>query len=289
MNASAQSGAPLLPINHAADRPLRVVLTIMAFLAALSLLGSRMAERSYLSWENELAGFATVQIIVESHDDVMPATRRAQDALNNFTVETVDPVSAKALLEPWLGDTALPEGLVLPVLLRVKTTDIAAIKNAMTPTELVFKIEDQSRWQSELLRSRRAIGWISGLLLVLITGGSMAITVFATQSAIAAESKTVSVFTQIGASDRFIGNLFVRRALRLGGVAAVLGAGLAALLTFIMSITGGIGAQSFIPHFSLSLSDIIALIILTGVLTGLGALAAGASVRQILHIVRRTA
>lgn len=289
MSTPIHSGAPLLPINHSADRPLRIVLTIMAFLAALSLLGSRMAERSYAGWETELAGFATVQIMVDSPDDVSLATKRAQDALKDFTVKTIDPVSAAALLEPWLGDVSLPEGLILPVLLRVKTTDIAAIKAAMARTEFRYKIEDQSRWQAELSRTRRLIGWVCGLLLVLIVGGSMAITVFATQSAIAAEATTISVFTQIGASDRFIGMLFVKRALRLGGVAAALGAGLAALLAFILSIFGGIGAQGFIPHVSLSPLDIIALIILAGALTGLSALAAGGAVRQILQTGRRTA
>jgi len=38
---------PLLPIDKAAERPLWVVLIIMAFLAALALLSARMGERNY--------------------------------------------------------------------------------------------------------------------------------------------------------------------------------------------------------------------------------------------------
>ena len=279
--------APLLPVNHKADRPLRIVLTIMAFLAALALLGSRMTERAYAGWETELSGFATVQIMSDTADSVMDATQTARDALSDFNVVPVDTVAARALIDPWLGGADLPEGIVLPVLLRVETTDRVTLTAAMDTTGLRYQIEDQSRWQSELSRTRNRIGWVSGLLLLLIVSGSLATTIFATQSAIAAETGSVSVFTQVGASERFIRGLFVRRALRIGLVSATIGAILAAVLALVLSVMGGFGDSAFVPEVSIVLRDIIALIVLVGVLTGLGALAAGAAVRQILKSGRR--
>ena len=281
--------SPLLPVNHRADRPLRIVLTIMAFLAGLALLGSRMTERAYAGWESELSSFATVQIMPNSADDVMGAAQTAKDALSAYSVTTVDTVEARALIEPWLGGAALPDGITLPVLLRVETDDRAALAAAMDATTLRYHIEDQSRWQKELSRTRGRIAWVSGLLLLLIITASMATTVFATQSAIASEANSVSVFTQVGASERFIGGLFVRRALRIGGVAALLGAGLAATLAMAVTLLGGFGDSAFVPKLSFSVHDIISLVVLALVLTGLSALSAGAAVRRILKSGRRAA
>lgn len=289
---SPPTEAPLLPVNHRADRPLRIVLTVMAFLAALALLGSRMATQAYQTVETDLAGFATVQILPSTPSMRSAATDKALMALADFTTETIRDADAKALLRPWLGDTPLPDGIALPVLIRVETGSAAqsqALAQIMAETGLNYTIENHDRWQSELSRTGSRIGWLSSLILLVIVGASMASTVFATQSALASERQTVDVFTQVGASDSFIGTLFVRRALRLGGTAAILGVVLAAVLAVILSVLGRAGGSTFVPKLSFAMSDILALLVLAFVLTGFGALAAGATVRQILRDGRRAA
>jgi len=69
---------PLLPVDKTAERPLWVVLIIMAFLAALALLSARIGDRNYNALHTELAGAATVQL-----KDLAPNTRleTAQQAL----------------------------------------------------------------------------------------------------------------------------------------------------------------------------------------------------------------
>jgi len=81
MTQTIPQPAPLLPVNHATDRPLRVVLTIIAFLATLALLASRMSTRSYDNWQADLSGFATIQIMPVGEGD---RERAASQALNAF-------------------------------------------------------------------------------------------------------------------------------------------------------------------------------------------------------------
>jgi len=65
-----------------------------------------------------------------------------------------------------------------------------------------------------------------------------------------------------------------------------MGAVLAAVLALVFSLLGG-GESLLLPRLNLAFNDVYALAILICVLTILGALAAGASVRQILKSGRR--
>lgn len=280
---------PLLPVNHRADRPLRIVLTIMAFLAGLALLGSRMADRSFERWQGELSGFATVQVIpgtIEARGEAITAT---EAALASFDIIRVSDSEARALLRPWIGDAPLPSGIALPLLWRVNGAETAALSTAVDALPFSAQIEDSGRWARDIAAAQTRLSSLSFLIVCLMIGASLATTIFATQSAISAERETVSVFTQVGASDKFIASLFVRRAVRIGGVAACIGLGLAAVLGFILSIIGGFNSALFLPKLSLHISDIAVIIMLAIALTALGALAAGVAVRRILISKRRHA
>lgn len=280
---------PLLPVNHRADRPLRIVLTIMAFLAGLALLGSRMADRSFERWQGELSGFATVQVIpgtIEARGEAITAT---EAALASFDIIRVSDSEARALLRPWIGDAPLPSGIALPLLWRVNGAETAALSTAVDALPFSAQIEDSGRWARDIAAAQTRLSSLSFLIVCLMIGASLATTIFATQSAISAERETVSVFTQVGASDKFIASLFVRRAVRIGGVAACIGLGLAAVLGFILSIIGGFNSALFLPKLSLHISDIAVIIMLAIALTALGALAAGVAVRRILISKRRQA
>lgn len=280
---------PLLPVNHRADRPLRIVLTIMAFLAGLALLGSRMADRSFERWQGELSGFATVQVIPSSlgaRGDVITAT---EAALSSFEIIRVSDSEARALLRPWIGDAPLPSGIALPLLWRVNGAEAAALSAAVEALPFPAQIEDSGRWALDIAAAQTRLSSLSFLIVCLMISASLATTIFATQSAISAERETVSVFTQVGASDTFIASLFVRRAVRIGGVAAAIGLGLSAVLGFVLSIIGGFNSALFLPKLSLHISDIAVIIMLAIALTALGALAAGMAVRRILISKRRHA
>lgn len=280
---------PLLPVNHGADRPLRIVLTIMAFLAGLALLGSRMADRSFERWQGELSGFATVQVLPSTIDERSRAIEATEAALSDFTVTRISDTEARALLRPWIGDAPLPDGIALPLLWRVSGANPDALRAATAALSFPTQIEDSGRWAQDIASAQRRLGSLSFLIVCLMIGASLATTIFATQSAISSERETVSVFTQVGASDKFIASLFVRRAIRIGGVAAGIGLGLAAVLGFILSVIGGFNSALFLPKLSLHISDIIVIILLAIVLTALGALAAGMAVRKILIQKRRHA
>lgn len=290
--ASIAAPLPLLPRNHRADRPLRVILTVMAFLAALALLGSRMSMRAYQGFNTDMASFATVQILPTTPEMRDSVAAKAEQALAAFSPIRVDDSRARDLLTPWLGGTNLPDGITLPLLYTLSAKsdgDIDRLRAILSETGLDYSVETPQRWRKSLARTGSRIAGLSGLIMILTIAGSFATTVFATQSAMASESQTISVFTQIGAPDRFIRDLFVRRALRIGATAAAMGIALAGLVALILTIIGRAGSSTLVPKLGLAVSDIIALIILGFVLSGLGALAAGTSVQSLLDAGRKSA
>jgi len=69
---------PILPRGHGEERPLFVIMAIMSFLAALSLILVLMGLRQSASWQNDLISAATVQIVGEN---IAADTNKAADIL----------------------------------------------------------------------------------------------------------------------------------------------------------------------------------------------------------------
>jgi len=111
--------------REAGAAPLDVVIGIMAFLAALALGASLIADRAALGWREGLAGRLTVQILPPQHGS---AAKRLDDETEAATgvlkstdgIVSVAPLSKQdieALVEPWIGGGAVIADLPLPRLI----------------------------------------------------------------------------------------------------------------------------------------------------------------------------
>src|SRR6185312_7990316 len=104
----------ILPRDTAAG-PLDLMIAVMAFLAALALGASLVADRAAQSWRSGLAGQFTVQIMPPIEGEAEPAlerdSARAIEVLRGTPgIAVVTPVSradALKLVEPWLGADAI--------------------------------------------------------------------------------------------------------------------------------------------------------------------------------------
>lgn len=261
LTAKAQ---PLLPYNKKDDRPLFMVLVILAFLATLTLLTVACGYRAAAGWHNNLDGAITVQIKPGSSADQTSQAKTILAALPPVsTVTVLPPEHSKDLLKPWLGDAPLPEDLPLPILLDVKLRpdqdlDIKRTIALLSDAGIRADIDDHSRWDKQIKRTTAAARAISFLALGLIILASVSASVFATRAGLTGQRRLMDVLHQVGAPPAYIARLLSSRFALSGFKAGAIGA-LAALLISVLigllfSSTGGF--SYFLPGLNLALTDI---------------------------------
>jgi len=127
----APQEAPLLPSKLRNARALWVVLIIMALLAGCALLFARGSMRLSGEWQTQLSDTLTVQVILDNAAAWEQDTKLARDTLTPLfpgaDIEILPESEARALLQPWLGNAALPEDLPVPGLLNVTGQNLGAI------------------------------------------------------------------------------------------------------------------------------------------------------------------
>ena len=272
--------AALLPVKLRNTRALWLVLIIMALLASLSLLFARGAMRLSSDWQTQLSDTISVQIILDSASDWDAQTEAARtallDALPGADIEIVSQSDAKKLLQPWLGNTALPEDLVVPALLQVSGIELSSdrIKNTLDPLGLRTNIDDNSRYADALTVTTRKLLFVSLSVLALILMTGVCINIFATRAAMTAQKEIIRVLVQVGASDKFISNLFIRQAALRGCLGALIGIAIAGAIWLLLSVFDdwfGLAWTGLAPV----LVDIFWLVLLGFVFTLICAVAAG--------------
>lgn len=272
--------AALLPVKLRNTRALWLVLIIMALLASLSLLFARGAMRLSSDWQTQLSDTISVQIILDSASDWDAQTEAARtallDALPGADIEIVSQSDAKKLLQPWLGNTALPEDLVIPALLQVSGIELSSdrIKNTLDPLGLRTNIDDNSRYADALTVTTRKLLFVSLSVLALILMTGVCINIFATRAAMTAQKEIIRVLVQVGASDKFISNLFIRQAALRGCLGAFIGIAIAGAIWLLLSVFDdwfGLAWTGLAPV----LVDIFWLVLLGFVFTLICAVAAG--------------
>lgn len=281
------SEATLLPSKLRNARALWLVLIIMALLAGCALLFARGSMRLSGDWQTQLSDTLTVQIILDE-----PNEWEAKTTLTRNTLATVFPgadiailpkAEARALLQPWLGNAALPDSLPVPGLINVTGENLNAEKaqTALDTANLSTHIDDNSRYANQLKgTARRLVGVGLGTLILILLAG-LSVNIFATRAAMTAQKEIIRVLVQVGASDKFIAKLFINQAFRRGALGAAIGLSIAALLWLCLSLLGEWGRLGWID-LSAGVIDFIWLIGLGAIFAVICAAAAGVtSLRQL--------
>jgi cell division transport system permease protein len=248
--------------------PLDVVIAVMAFLAALALGASLIAERTAVGWRAGLSDRLTVQIVppaqsagLDRETEAALVVLRATPGIAHAAALTQD--QTLALVQPWIGSDALVAELPLPRLIDATITPGAQIDLAQLTHELKKAapdslLDDHARWISRLKGLAEAITWSAYGILLLIAIATASAVAFATRAGLEAHHEMVELLHQMGAQSNFIARAFERHYFVAALGASFAGAVLAALV--FLAAGGlefaGIEAVPFLPPLGLKLAEI---------------------------------
>lgn len=248
---------------------LDVVIAVMAFLAALALGASLLADRAAMTWRTGLAGRITVQILPPEKAR-MPLEQQVQGALSALRdtpgvahATQISEQETVALVRPWLGADALVSELPLPRLIDATISpgavvDLELLRQRVKAAAPDSTLDDHTRWLSRLRSLAQGIIWSAYAILALIAFATAATVSFATRAGLEAHHEIVELLHQMGARSGFIARAFEWHYFLAALIAGAIGAALAA--AFYIAGGGlefaGIEAVPFLPPLSLHLSEL---------------------------------
>jgi cell division transport system permease protein len=259
----------VLPRDRGAA-PLDFVIAVMAFLAALALGASLIADRTTQGWSHGLAAKLTVQIVPPDNDDAKRILDRETEAAVNLLraapgIAHAAPMSdaeLNALVAPWVGENGLTSDIPLPRLIDASIVPGAAVNVASLARQLKkvaphATLDDHSRWISRLGGIADTVRYSAYGILLLIAGATTAAVSFATRAGLDAHHEMVALLHQMGARASFIARTVEWHYFTSALVAALLGTALAALL--FLGAGGlerfGVDAVPFLPPLTLAWSE----------------------------------
>jgi cell division transport system permease protein len=251
--------------------PLDVVIAVMAFLAALALGASLIADRAAEGWRSGLAGKVTVQIVPPAEGSPSEGLQRETDAALAVLRATqgiarASPLSQDEklkLVQPWLGRGNLVADLPLPQMIDAEITpgasvDVPALATRLKQAAPDSVLDDHSHWIARLHDLAESLVWSAYGILCLIAIATAASVSFATRAGLESHHEIVGLLHQMGAQTGFIARAFEWHYFRAALTAAAAGALLAAFLFLGTSAlqSAGVEAVPFLPPLTLKPAEL---------------------------------
>ena len=246
--------------------PLDVVIAVMAFLAALALGGSLIANRAAEGWSQGLSSKITVQVLPPDTGPPRHGLAEETEAVLSVLRDTPGIVHAAALSEaeqaklvaPWIGAGALVGDLPLPQLIDADIApgvevDVKALVAQLKIAAPRAIVDDHSHWIGRLHDLASTLVWSAYGILFLIAVATAATVAFATRAGLDAHSDMVALLHQMGAHSRFVARAFEWHYFRATITAAGAGAAFAGLLYAAAGGLESVGYEAvpFLPPLSL--------------------------------------
>ena len=261
--------AAVLPRDKGAA-PLDFVIAVMAFLAALALGASLIADRTTQGWSHGLAAKLTVQIVPPDNGDAKKILDRETDTVVNLlraapgiaNAASLSDAELDALVAPWVGQNGLTSDIPLPRLIDASITpgmsvDVAALVAQLKKAAPHATLDDHSRWITRLSAIANTVRYSAYGILLLIAIATAAAVSFATRAGLDAHHEMVALLHQMGARAGFIARTVEWHYFTSALVAALLGTVFAALL--FLGAGGlerfGVDAVPFLPPLTLAWSE----------------------------------
>lgn len=296
------SETPIVPKKSISGRALVAVVSIMTFLASLTIGAVMLVRAAANDWQSDISREVTIQVRPESGQDFEGQVQRAIEIAREFPgigeVRAYSKEESARLLEPWLGSGAALQDLPVPRVIVVRlapgaTPDLAQLRKLLTERVAGASLDDHRAWMDRMraMANTTIFGGIGVLLLMLVA--MMMSVAFATRGAMAANRPIVEVLHFIGAKDSFIANQFQRRFLVLGLEGGLIGGGAAIVLFILMGLAGkwGVGLPGgeqlamLFGTFVLGVEGYVAIIAQAGLIALVTALTSRHTVHQTLRTV----
>ncbi len=264
------NGSHVLPRDKGAA-PLDFVIAVMAFLAALALGASLIADRAAQGWQAGLAAKLTVQILPPEKGDpragLETEIQAALDLLNQTQgvahAALISDTDTEALVETWIGKNNLVAEIPLPRLIDVtiipgEQVDIAVLRQKLKQAAPEALLDDHRSWIARLGALADTVRYSAYGILLLIAGATAAAVSFATRAGLSAHHEMVELLHQMGALPSFIARTVEWHYFISALIAALTGTLFAAAL--FLGAGGlesfGVEAVPFLPPLSLRWTEI---------------------------------
>ena len=245
----------IIPTKGVAGKPLFLVVTVMSFLACITLGATLLVNQQIDKWTADIADEVTVQVRPVEGEDVDSQVTAAVSLLASTpgVLDTI-PMSAKetaALLEPWLGSGNVLDDLPIPRLISVRLDrnnppDLEELAQIISDQVVGATLDDHRRWQTGLARMADSLQIIAWAVIFLMVATTMSVIMFATRAAMAGNRDIIEVLHLVGATESFIAYQIQKRFFMLGMISGLIGVGFS-ILTFLAlnSLSGAVAAGSF--------------------------------------------
>lgn len=259
----------VLPRDRGAA-PLDFVIAVMAFLAALALGASLIADRATEGWSHGLAAKLTVQVVPPDSDDAKKVLDRETDAAVRLLQATpgiahaapLSDAELNALVAPWVGQNGITSDIPLPRLIDASITpgeevDVPGLVARLKQAAPHASLDDHSRWITRLSGIADTVRYSAYGILLLIAGATAAAVSFATRAGLETHHEMVALLHQMGARASFIARTVEWHYFTSALFAALLGTLFAVLL--FLGAGGlerfGVDAVPFLPPLTLAWAE----------------------------------
>lgn len=252
-----------LPEGRESQGVLPWVIAVMVYLMVLAVAGGIGVVSATKGWSGGMARSWTVQILSpegeERDAEVQAVMRYLADQPGISGVTVMPEQQARALLEPWLGESAKSRELPVPALIDVTLTPEARLDSNAVAQQLKAyapssAIDDHDEWLGQLTAFARGLQGLAYLIVGLVALATAAIVTFSTQAGLSSHHGTIEILHMIGAEDRQIAREFQWRylihSLKGGVVGAAAGIGTVAGIGAMarrLGTEGLLGSISFGP------------------------------------------
>jgi cell division transport system permease protein len=234
----------LVPEGTVAGNALTIVITIMSFLACLTLGAVTLVRDASRDWQVDILREITIQVRPIDGIDADAEAAKAAEIAESFrgvaSAQVLDNAENARLLEPWLGSGLNMDELPIPRLIVVRLSNPAAVNLADISARLAADVrgaslDDHRLWTERLQTMANVTVVIGGSILALVFVATVLSVVFATRGAMASNRDVVSVLHFVGAEDGYIAREFQRHFLMLGLKGGLIGAAGASILFALLS------------------------------------------------------
>lgn len=249
-----------LPEGRESQGVLPWVIAVMVYLMLLAVAGGIGVVSATQGWSQDMARSWTVQILspegAERDAEVKAVMRFLSQQPGVSGVNVLPEAEARALLEPWLGESAKSKELPVPALIDVSLAADAVLDSDTIEEQLktyapTSAIDDHDEWLGQLTAFARGLQVLAYLIVGLVVLATVAIVTFSTRAGLSSHHDTIEILHLIGAEDRQIAREFQWRYLAHGLKGGVVGA-IAGIATVagISAMAQRLGSEGILSSFT---------------------------------------
>ena len=237
-----------------------VVISVLTFLSVLAFGIALSVATGVRQWNNQWGKYATIQIV--KSENVADVKKILDKNMNKIeSVKEISKSEMEHLMKPWISSGAKLSNY-LPQMIEIKTKDASFIKDLQT------QIEPRAKFltHSAALKTSMSAGWklvfITGFILIIMLASIMFCISCISRNIAMLHKHELEILNQVGATDKFIARQMQIIVGKISSVACLFGFVVAVPFLALILWTAHSARVGLLATLSLSLGDIIAIVLL---------------------------